>query len=357
MAGILDPRLMGPAQTMQQPAGLMAQQPQTQPQPGGMMGGFRSMMNPATMLPIAGQLLGSGGNMANFGNAMMVAGQGMQQRQQQKKTLEYLWRTDPELAEMVEATGMPLKDAWEIRHQRLKAQMPESTSGMKEYNFARSQGYQGSFLDFQLDQKKAGATNVTIGGGKYGTIPQGYELVEGEQGATMRPIPGGPADTTRNDQVAQGQADVATRVVTSAAQRARDAAANRNFGHVGQGIVQHMPWTDSAEVARQVEVLKSTAKIENLQAMRAASPTGGALGNVSNTENEMLAAKSGALDPSSPTFLRDLEDYELTLLQVVHGPEEGARIFRETRQAGGGNRTQTGAPQRLRYNPATGQLE
>ena len=37
-----------------------------------------------------------------------------------------------------------------------------SPSALKEYNFAVSQGYKGSFLDFQLAQKKAGATNVTV---------------------------------------------------------------------------------------------------------------------------------------------------------------------------------------------------
>ena len=63
------------------------------------------------------------------------------------------------------------------------------------------------------------------------------------------------------------------------------------------------------------------------RAMRAASPTGGALGAVSDSENAMLAAKAGALDPSSPNFARDLDDYELTLLKIVHGPEAGQKIF------------------------------
>ena len=35
-------------------------------------------------------------------------------------------------------------------------------SAVQEYEFARSQGYGGSFLDFQLEQKKAGGTNVNI---------------------------------------------------------------------------------------------------------------------------------------------------------------------------------------------------
>lgn len=38
----------------------------------------------------------------------------------------------------------------------------DSPSALKEYNFARSQGYQGSFLEFQLAQKRAGATAITV---------------------------------------------------------------------------------------------------------------------------------------------------------------------------------------------------
>lgn len=37
-----------------------------------------------------------------------------------------------------------------------------SPSALKEYNFAKAQGYPGSFIDFQLAQKRAGATNVTV---------------------------------------------------------------------------------------------------------------------------------------------------------------------------------------------------
>ena len=48
----------------------------------------------------------------------------------------------------------------------------------------------------------------------------------------------------------------------------------------------------------------------------------------------MLAAKSGALDPDSPTFERDLDDYERSLLRFVHGKRVGDAIFEETRGTG-----------------------
>ena len=67
--------------------------------------------------------------------------------------------------------------------------------------------------------------------------------------------------------------------------------------------------------------------------MRAASPTGAALGGVSDKDLILLASKSGALDPASPNFERDLDDYERTVLRLVHGVEAGDRIFEATRVA------------------------
>ena len=43
---------------------------------------------------------------------------------------------------------------------------PKPTDDMREYEFARSQGFEGSYLDFQTSLKKAGATNVTTNMGE-----------------------------------------------------------------------------------------------------------------------------------------------------------------------------------------------
>ena len=155
---------------------------------------------------------------------------------------------------------------------------------------------------------------------------------------TAAPVPGSPAaieaaKLADKGLAADSNAMTATDVVTSAASRAREADKSR----VAKGIVGSVaalnPSSNNAEVYRQVDVLKSNATIENLNAMRQASPTGGALGNVTASENQMLAAKAGALDPASPNFARDLDDYERTLLRIVHGREQGDAIFEATRTA------------------------
>lgn len=222
----------------------------------------------------------------------------------------------------------------------------KQTDDMREYEFARSQGYQGNFTDFQTDMRKAGASSVTVNGDtgpQVGTIPQGYQLTQDPASGAFRmeAIPGGPEDKSANAAARTSQNATASDTVTTAAARARTAAQQRDFGSLGTTIVGRFnPLSDSAEVMRNVSVLKSQASIGNLQAMRDASPTGGALGNVTEQELKILQDKSGALDPNSPTFTRDLDDYERTLLRTIHGKDEGDRVFAETRggdaPAGGG---------------------
>lgn len=224
------------------------------------------------------------------------------------------------------------------------------TDDIREYEFARSQGYDGTFQQFMTDMKKAGAATQTVnvgdgapGLGKLST-DYGYILdpvtrqpkIDQNTGLPMAaPVPGSPAAM----EVVQGQnkaaaansnAMVASDIVTTAADRALKAAKNRNFGATGTSIVGMLPWTDSAEVMDQVDVLKAQASIENLTAMREASPTGGALGSVTERELKILQDKSGRLNPNSPNFERDLADYTRQLLRTIHGDQAGDEIFRQT---------------------------
>jgi len=224
------------------------------------------------------------------------------------------------------------------------------TDDIREYEFARSQGYDGTFQQFMTDMKKAGASTQTVnvgdgapGLGKLST-DYGYILdpvtrqpkIDQNTGLPMAaPVPGSPAAM----EVVQGQnkaaaansnAMVASDIVTTAADRALEAAKNRNLGAAGTSIVGMLPWTDSAEVMDQVDVLKAQASIENLTSMREASPTGGALGSVTERELKMLQDKSGRLNPNSPNFERDLADYTRQLLRTIHGDQAGDEIFRQT---------------------------
>jgi hypothetical protein len=182
--------------------------------------------------------------------------------------------------------------------------------------------------------------------------PGSGEVITGNMGdpssLTTQAIPGGAVDRELQaadaaSETRAGQAEVAGDIVTSAALRAREAAQARVVGGLpGQVVGAIDRGSANAEIARQVTVLQSMAAAENINAMRRASPTGGALGNASDRDIQLLKDKSGALDPTSPNFERDLADYTRDLLRTIHGPEAGERIFNETWNAQPGGATDAG---------------
>lgn len=210
-----------------------------------------------------------------------------------------------------------------------RAQQAGLQPGTPEYQaFIASEG-KGPLVD--MSGLQIGGTG---GGPQIGTIPQGYAAVPDAtdpSGYRMMPISGGPEDMSGKRALQEGAREVGTQTILNAATRARKAAEERTVGGFFGQVAANNPASTNADLYRQVDVLKATATIENLTAMRLASPTGGALGALTEKEGAMLAAKAGALDPASQNFLRDLADYELTLLQTIHGPAEGQAIFDATR--------------------------
>ena len=86
--------------------------------------------------------------------------------------------------------------------------------------------------------------------------------------------------------------------------------------------LKYLPETDAAAVSAQLETVKANIGFDKLQAMREASPTGGALGQVSNQELTALQSVFGNLEQSQRAD--DLR-YNLQLLQhvynnIIHGP-------------------------------------
>jgi hypothetical protein len=212
-----------------------------------------------------------------------------------------------------EATGQPYKAQWD---------------GQGWVPVGGVQAADGPLVDM---------SGLQIGGaGEVGTIPQGYELfTDPATGARrLQPLAGGPEDTSKSTAAAESAAVTGAEVILSAASRARQAAGGQNFGSAGTSIVGQLPWTDSAEVLRQVATLKANGTVAALTAMRAASPTGAALGAASDKDLALLAAKAGTLDPNSPNFQRDLDDYELTLLRTIYGKEKGDAEFAKSRGTG-----------------------
>lgn len=67
----------------------------------------------------------------------------------------------------------------------------------------------------------------------------------------------------------------------------------------GYGVaLSSLPNTDARKVQNYLNTIKANIGFDKLQAMRDNSPTGGALGQVSDFENKLLQAVNGALDPA-----------------------------------------------------------
>lgn len=65
-----------------------------------------------------------------------------------------------------------------------------------------------------------------------------------------------------------------------------------------------LPNTQAGELQNYLETIKANVGFDKLQQMRENSPTGGALGQVSDLENKLLQAVNGALDPRQSKVLK-----------------------------------------------------
>ena len=111
-----------------------------------------------------------------------------------------------------------------------------------------------------------------------------------------------------------------------------------NFGY---DLAKFMPMSNSKALAGYVSSLQAELAFGRLQEMREASKTGGALGQVSEKELDLLKNSLVALDPASPVFAEQLSrvrqhynDFKNALLgldptgeQYMRDPESGHLIY------------------------------
>lgn len=123
-------------------------------------------------------------------------------------------------------------------------------------------------------------------------------------------------------------------------------------GWVGDKL-SNVAGTDAADLRRDLGTLQAIAGFDELNAMRAASPTGGALGNVTERELAFLQSVVRNIESSqSPEQLRrNLQEFQ----QELRGSWQ--RVQRAYEQDYGGQQPGATPTQRLRFNPATGRIE
>ena len=182
--------------------------------------------------------------------------------------------------------------------------------------------------------------SVQIGGParlpEAGKPPKGYQYVRDENGNIIAEvIPGGPVDRANENR--QKRAERAGGTVVQDLGRALNlfetAQSEGNLldgvGPIEGWLTSKFPGTPADRIRRLVESAKSNIGIDQLQAMRDASPTGGALGQVPVQQQVRLETMLGDLvntqnvDDWRNNIMRTINLYN----DIIHGPDGGPERF------------------------------
>ena len=92
---------------------------------------------------------------------------------------------------------------------------------------------------------------------------------------------------------------------------------------LGGTMLSKIPGTAATDLSKLIDSVKANAGFDKLQAMREASPTGGALGQVSDKEIRFLQSVFGSLDQDqSPKQLKyNLELFRYVYNSMIHGED------------------------------------
>lgn len=148
---------------------------------------------------------------------------------------------------------------------------------------------------------------VNIEQPQIGSIPPGFQVVRDPKNTNvmrMEPIPGGPAEAEINAASQkkveqQRQLSRQSKIVVRDIDRAMSIIDSAMLGSAAGGVagsLSFVPGTPAFKLERQLDSIKARVSFDSLQQMRAASPTGGALGSVAVKELDLLTSTLGSLD-------------------------------------------------------------
>lgn len=221
---------------------------------------------------------------------------------------------------------------------RLTPDKPKVTDVMANYQAATQGGFNGSFYDYQLAMAKAGASSVNVGpngaplpapptGFAYRSGPDGKAVIGDDGGPELVKIRGGPAAEAAGK--ASAAAATSGNIVTEDIDRALDkivANPGMTTGFVGT-IAKNIAGSAASDTAELIGTIKANSSMDKLNQMRQQSPTGGALGSVTEGEEKLLADTLGSLDQvqSSPQLIYNLRRVKNIYLDIVNGKGVGPR--------------------------------
>lgn len=164
----------------------------------------------------------------------------------------------------------------------------------------------------------------------FGPPPAGYMYQETPNGLTMVPIPGSPAATKAEavQTQAAGRKETQERysnIVLEDIGRVREKIKGAPWyspttGFAGD-MAKNLGGSRAHDVSGMLDTIKANVGFDRLQEMRNNSPTGGALGQVSEQENKLLQATLGSVmqSQSEDQLVRNLDRLENIYLDIIHG--------------------------------------
>jgi hypothetical protein len=208
----------------------------------------------------------------------------------------------------------------------------------------KEQSFQEKLYNSLPDDQKAAAGQALLGLNKN---PAEWEIktIKNSDGSetpvyfnprTMetKPVPGFGTGQSRADQAAQQarqSADIVVQDIDRALDKTNngdvkilgfDTGLNKVTGAVGQAMSK-VGGTEANDVSSLLDTIKANATFDKLQQMRKSSPTGAALGAVSDTENKLLGAAIGSLEQSQTKeqFVYNLKRVKKIYNGIIHGPD------------------------------------
>lgn len=162
---------------------------------------------------------------------------------------------------------------------------------------------------------------------KFGKPEPGYRW---KADGSLEPIPGGPKDKVGAGPSEKRKQD-ASLVVQDIGRsleliKKKPSAA----GPYDLGLMSYIPGSSAQQLDSLLDSVKSNIGFDKLQAMREASPTGGALGSVSEKETAMLQATAGSLSSSMDEDMlkENLKRLYNQYNDIVHGPGKGPQRYK-----------------------------
>jgi hypothetical protein len=203
---------------------------------------------------------------------------------------------------------------FDFEEDRLKMKMKyQLTPKRRDYEHAKSEGFTGDYIQYQHVINGTGPKNdllraqlLTIQDARIDRIKKAKEL-EGIEDKKVRYIVGG--------------IDSVIEEISKAVRIAENSLSATGLTGAVTGLI---PSTPAYVLKRRIQTIKANIGFDKLQAMRDASPTGGALGQVSERELEFLQSTITSLDPGMGEKellegLKKVEEHYNNMRDIVTG--------------------------------------